>query len=372
MPIGLTTGVPGAGKTLFTVSEVLPKYLAQTIAGKDGESKPRRLCIAGVVDLLLSHEPIAVAEFDPETYVDVYRACDRKPGEPPITHLVADQAGTFSPATADDPRAVPLVQSAENWWLWCQPGDVIVVDECQRLFRPMPAGRRIPRFIAKLETHRHFGVDFELITQHPQLLHVNVRNLVGQHRHVRRLFGRGAAIVYEWDHCTSPDRVKNAVKKPWFHNKKAFGLYKSAELHTKHRHPLGFVMWALFALVPATGYAVWSAVEANQAPVELASKLEADRSAQKGSSAGPRVASAAPAAPVEAPAPESRAPQLDVAGGYCAGERCVCWARSGFRHSLGSAACKAWLSAPPVDYWQTQAPRIQSDAPGPAASEPST
>jgi len=346
MPIGLTTGVPGAGKSLYTVSEVLPGYLKQTIDG----DKPRRLMIGGIPELLLAHEPITVPSVDPETYRDPWADHVREPGDP----------------------ALDVERRGDNWWLWCEPGDVIVIDECQRLFRPMAAGRKLPQYIARLERHRHYGVDLELITQHPQLLHVNVRNLVGQHRHVRRLFGRGAAIVYEWDHCTSPDRVKNAVKKPWFHNKKAFGLYKSAELHTKHRHPLGFVMWALFALIPATGYAVWSAFDANAAQREAAASLGASSASHKSATPGPRVASSALAAPVEAPEPERRAPQLDVAGGYCAGERCVCWARSGFRHSLGSAACKAWLSAPPVEYWQTQAPRIQSDAPGAAASEPST
>lgn len=369
MPIGLTTGVPGAGKTLYTVSELLPKYLAQELVNADKSKRPRRLCIGGVPDLLLPHEPIAVPEFDPEAGSDIYRNCERKPGQPPITHVILDERGdpsktsmTATPCSPDDPGAQPLVHSADNWWLWCMPGDVIVVDECQRLFRPMPAGRKIPRCIAKLETHRHYGVDFELITQHPQLLHVNVRNLVDQHRHVRRLYGRGATIVYEWDHCTHPDRTKNAVKRPWFHNKKAFGLYKSAELHTKHRHPLGYVMWALFALIPATGYAIYSAAGAQ------ANQLDAAR--QRGEvTMGARPVGVSNAAP-DAPAPLELPAQMAVAGGYCIGEKCVCWAKSGFRHGLSSAACKAWLDAPPVDYWKVQAPRTEPEPASTSNADP--
>lgn len=113
------------------------------------------------------------------------------------------------------------------------PGDLIVVDECQRLFRPVPFGRKVPGFIAKLETHGHYGVDFLLITQHPQLLHSNVRNLIGRHQHVRRIRGGHSAIIYEWDHCTHPDKTKSAEVSYWRYDKKAFALYKSAEAHTK-------------------------------------------------------------------------------------------------------------------------------------------
>lgn len=210
MPLYLTTGVPGAGKTLYTVAKALPDIAAQTFEYQ-GRTIKRRLMVGGIPDLLIEHDLIDVPVFDPESYRDDWSSMRRDPGDPPLD--------------------VPY--RADNWWLWCKPGDLIVIDECQRLFRPIASGRKIPQFIAKLETHRHYGVDFMLITQHPQLLHTNVRNLIGRQQTVRRMFGGRSTVIYEWDHCSHPDKTKNAAVTYWRHDKKAFGLYKSAEVHTK-------------------------------------------------------------------------------------------------------------------------------------------
>lgn len=223
MSLYLTTGVPGAGKTLYTVANVLPEIAAQTFEYQ-GQTIQRRLMVGGIPDLLLEHNIIDVPVFDPESYRDDWSSMRRDPGDPPLE--------------------VPC--RADNWWLWCMPGELIVIDECQRLFRPIASGRKVPQFIAKLETHRHYGIDFVLITQHPQLLHTNVRNLIGMHQHVRRMFGGKSTVIYEWDHCTHPDKVKTAAVTYWRHDKKAFGLYKSAEVHTK---PATSTPWPVYVMV---------------------------------------------------------------------------------------------------------------------------
>src|SRR5204862_5682282 len=97
------------------------------------------------------------------------------------------------------------------------------------------------------------------ITQHPQLLHLNVRNLVGRHLHVRRLFAGMQTIVYEWDHCTHPDRVKNATATPWRHKSAAYGLYKSAEVHTKGKSTIPFPIFVLGAAIVALPLTFWYA-----------------------------------------------------------------------------------------------------------------
>jgi zona occludens toxin (predicted ATPase) len=129
------------------------------------------------------------------------------------------------------------------------PGDVIVVDECQRAFRPFASGRRIPKFIEKLETARHYGVQFVYITQGPALIHKNVRDLVGPHEHVRRVFGTSQTFVYQWDHCTHPDKIKTATRRSWRHKKAAFGLYKSAEVHTKFRTSMPLAVYLVAGAV---------------------------------------------------------------------------------------------------------------------------
>jgi len=257
MPLSLVIGVPGSGKTLFTVSKLLPEILAQVFEYK-GQITQRRLMVGGIPDLLLEHEPIDVPVFDVETYQDEWSKFKREPGDEPVRWTSDGRTPFYPEPGADTSTLYPVPERADNWWLWCKPGDLIVIDEAQRLFRPVPFGRKVPGFIAKLETHRHYGVDFVLITQHPQLLHTNVRNLIGRQQSVRRLYGGGSAVIYEWDHCTHPDKTKNAQVSYWRYDKKAFGLYKSAEVHTKPvtGRPWGVygVALVILALVGLTFY----------------------------------------------------------------------------------------------------------------------
>jgi zona occludens toxin len=226
----LVTGLNGHGKTLYAVSEKLRPLIGKKLKYTNHEGLEveveRRLMIGGIKDLLIPHQIIDVPRIDPEQWRDDWAGERREPGQP----------------------ALDVPHLATNWWCWCEPGDVIVIDECQRLFRPMASGRKVPMFIEKLETARHYGVQFVYITQHPQLIHTNLRSLVGPHEHVRRMFGSSTTMIYQWDHCTHPDKIKTATRKAWRHSKAAFGLYKSAEVHTKFSQRVPF---AVFALVGA-------------------------------------------------------------------------------------------------------------------------
>lgn len=253
MPIELTTGVPGSGKTLYSVAVPLQSLLKQLLPYKDAKL-PRQLFVNGVPGLLLDHEVIdgpPGGEVDWEEYEDVWSATERKPYTPPVTHYrevlmkakkgerVVREPLRIAPGEEVPEGAEPVPKAFDNWWLWVKPGDVIFLDECQRLFPLAAAGRKLPRFISRLARHRHYGIDFGLVTQHPNLIHSFVRGLVGKHRHVRRLFGRGAAMIYEWDHATNPDKLTGAAKKVWRYDKAAYSLYKSAEAHTKQSFALG-------------------------------------------------------------------------------------------------------------------------------------
>jgi len=232
----LITGLNGQGKTLYLVGQVLRGLVSETLEIEPGRRVPRRLCVSGIRGLVLEHQVIDAPPTDPEKYVDTWRDQVREPGFPPV------------------PDVHRMVQ---NWWLWCEPGDVIVIDECQRVFRPFAAGRRIPMFIEKLETARHYGVQFVYVTQHPALLHTNVRNLVGPHWHIARVLGGARTIIYEWPVATNPDRTKSATKRFWKHDKKVFGLYESSQLHTKFGQKIPFAVFGLvggLALLGGLGF----------------------------------------------------------------------------------------------------------------------
>jgi zona occludens toxin len=198
--IRLITGLPGNGKTLRTVWEL----------SKIAQAGQRAIFVNGIKDLAITHHELA----DPEKWFEV---------------------GANS---------------------------LVVIDECQRVFRPRGNGTKVPEHVEKLETHRHLGIDLWLITQHPNLLDMNVRKLVGEHIHVFRPWGLARATVLKWQEVSNPQSQKDirmAQKESWSFPKDAYKLYKSAEAHT-HKRQLPMKMLALagvamVATVASIGYA---------------------------------------------------------------------------------------------------------------------
>ncbi|MDR2239276.1 MAG: zonular occludens toxin domain-containing protein [Zoogloeaceae bacterium] len=134
-------------------------------------------------------------------------------------------------------------------WPTLPTGAIIVIDECQRVFRPRANGAHVPLHVSELETHRHKGVDIVLITQHPQLIDVNVRRLIGQHFHVVRKFGMARASIFEWGKVTDVTKatIKDATRYEFAYPQESFKWYKSAELHT-HKRKLPMKFWFLIFL----------------------------------------------------------------------------------------------------------------------------
>jgi len=205
MAITLITGSPGSGKTLYTVDKLLPELIAREykVPGDDaGERKVKTTIYSNITGLVLEHERMDAAMLD-------------------------------------------------SWPDWARPGDVIVFDEFQRVWPAAPSGQKVSPGIQGLETHRHRGVDFILITQHPRLIHTNVRSLISRHLHFRRLGKTKSASVYEWDLCSAGLQFSKTVRKFIYrYSKKSFQNYISSELHTKPMGSLPFLFWVvLFALV---------------------------------------------------------------------------------------------------------------------------
>jgi zona occludens toxin len=130
------------------------------------------------------------------------------------------------------------VYLVEEWQHWATFGSLIVIDEVQRVWRP---SNKVPDDVAGLETHRHKGLDFWLISQGPHLFHSNVRLLITRHIHlVADWKGRKE---FEFPECRqNVTNRSDAVERPYKLPKKIFGLYKSSTLHIKqsHRKPLSF------------------------------------------------------------------------------------------------------------------------------------
>lgn len=130
-------------------------------------------------------------------------------------------------------------------------------DEVQKVWPPRANGSKVPEDIQELDTHRHKGVDFILITQSVMNIDRHLHALGGRHLHVRRVGNMKAAIVYEWDHVSkSLQYSKSIAKHPWRYSSKVFKLYKSSELHTKVKRSTPPLLWVALLALGVAGWGI--------------------------------------------------------------------------------------------------------------------
>lgn len=223
----LITGVPGSGKTLKMMSDLMNRP----------DLKNRPLYLDGI----------------PEVKGDII------PNQP-----------------------IPEGESMQTWHKWAPPGAILVIDECQRVFRPRPSGSKVPDYVAELETQRHRGIDIFLLTQHPRLIDVNVRSLIGHHVHIGKT-SMGVRRMVEWERCANPEAnvdIANGVKSVYTLDKKAFGVYKSAEEHTKIKTKRSKILYifpmAIVAIIIGMWY-VYSSWQQLSKPIEVPQEVQASQ-----------------------------------------------------------------------------------------------
>lgn len=266
---------------------------------------------------------------------------------------------------------VPL-PDPHKWHLEVPDGGAIVIDEVQRVWRP--SRQAVPEDIAQLETHRHRGLDFFIVTQNPSLVHSNVRALVGRHVHLRDngVLGRW---WYEWPECcpTPSTSYKAApVRKKYTLSKKAQALYTSASIHIKPIRSIPRALIILGLCVPLIGllgYKVYdritgvlqpAGVLANgskvKPPVAAVAAPELARLAAASASAPAafepvvyRAGQPDPAAPLVAAPSASSAPPVPQAaaleppkpkGCISQADRCRCFDHGGMLLDLEPQACR--------------------------------
>lgn len=298
--ITIITGVPGDGKTLYAVDQILRPLVGSTIQGEvDGEAVTiDRIVYSNINGLVLDHELIDGS----------------------------DTGGL------------------RNWQEWAKPGSVIVFDEVQKVWAPRANGSKVPPDIMALETHRHMGVDFVLITQGPALIDRNLHMLCGRHLHVRRVANLPLATVYEWDAMSRTLNYKSSVRrhKYWF-NKAAYKLYKSSVLHTRSPRRLPAVLLGLglsAGLLAWKGPTVYESLQGKPA-AQVAAAAPAKAVAPAGATAKVGAAAAGEAAgpgpALAAAAVEDSAPV--VAGCVRSPTRCSCYTAAGSQVEAAPGYC---------------------------------
>lgn len=281
----------------------------------------------------------------------------------------------YNPASKTSPDQVLLSEGlkikhtpimADDWSSLVPDGAILVIDEVQDVWRPRGSGSKVPPAVQHLETHRHRGIDILLTTQAPRLLDSNVRGLVGRHVHIRDtgVLGRH---WYEWPEVNDDLNWKSCInKKPFKLPKKAFQLYKSANLHVK---PVFGVPRSLYLIVLCVllliglGWYGYRSISSKLAPPPAAAAVKAPgqigESGFASSGAGQRpIDDRIDWTPRISHMPES-APAYDkirtvlvmpvVTGAACINEDCKCFTAQGTDARLSVAECRAWAKSPPFN-----------------------
>lgn len=317
--ITVITGTPGAGKTLYAISKLIRPLIGTTVNrklpdgavnedGSDVECLPRTV-YTNINGLLIDHELV--------------------------------QADTD--------------QGLHNWHNWAKPGSVIVIDEFQRIWPPRPNGAKVPDDIAALDTHRHKGVDFILITQNLMNVDRHIHGLTGRHLHVRRMANLPLTIVYEWDHASRTLMFSKSISKsPWKYDKSVFKLYKSAEVHTKVPRKIPPLAFIILLAVCAAAYQIpnaWSRITGKADQVVVAKqpqKTTVVAAAPQKPASGPETALPASAAPASAPE------QPEVAGCAAAKGVCRCYTATAKRVTMSTQYCEEQTQPGPVQLAQAE------------------
>lgn len=153
-------------------------------------------------------------------------------------------------------------------------GTIFLIDECHNDLPVRGASAAVPDEVRMLAEHRRRGMDFYLVTQHPQNVDNFVRRLVGSpgwHRHLKRTFGADMVSCIEWSavnpNCEKDGSGRTGTVSMVGFPKEVYGWYRSASLHTGKRK-IPRAVWTLGAcalLVPLLGYFALTGVYKNVA-----------------------------------------------------------------------------------------------------------
>jgi zona occludens toxin len=145
-------------------------------------------------------------------------------------------------------------------WMEVPDGSIIICDELQDFWGLNSVGSKVPLQILELSKHGKRGIDFWFITQEPELVHRTPRALCEHHYYVIRAFGSNSAMIYKFDRMQAhPEKCKNKGEKfPWLYKKEAYGWYTSADVHNVKRKIPAKVIAIPFVMLMA-GFAIWGA-----------------------------------------------------------------------------------------------------------------
>jgi len=282
-------------------------------------------------------------------------------------------------------------------WQNLPAGALAIIDEAWEEF-PVTGRGQTPDWVQQLAKHRHLGIDIVCIVQQPMLLDSFVRRLIDRHFHVVRKFGSQWATIYEHptgviEDVQKPGSRKDMIRSDYRYNKEVFAWYRSAELHTvKRRIPARvFLLLGLVVLFPVLCWLAYLKLRPAAAPGKVEDPVAALSAAgsppahvpSDGAAAAvkpvsmsaaeyvqaytPRIAGLAHTAPIydsvtspqQAPYPAACIASL---------KRCQCYSQQGTKLDMTDQLCRQIADGGFFVAWNANGDRVQQ----PVESRPSS
>lgn len=141
-------------------------------------------------------------------------------------------------------------------------GAIVIVDEADYTYPVRASGRPVPPYIQTLKELRHEGFTLILMTQHPTMIDIYLRNLVGKHIHLeRKPVGTKQYVFYKCVTDLGNPALNSNAQVSWYKpSKKSFDYYKSASMHIKFKKRIPkpvFYLIAVLALILWKGFGVY-------------------------------------------------------------------------------------------------------------------
>lgn len=236
--ISFITGIPGNGKSLFVVSEILPKYR---------KFQGRKKSLFGPCKDIFKEDLE-----EREVYTNIIG--------------LSDNFGC---------KELTLEEVRYNNFSNIPDGSVIIIDEAWEFFPTRTNGSNVPNYVEFFATHRHKGLDFYLLTQNPLQVDSFIRKLTENHTVLRRILGREVSSVFESVGEGIIEDFKSKTLKTYFfkYPKCNYELYKSSVSHTHTKNikalikdvPLSLKL-ILLAIICLFSYAISKNISVFNAP----------------------------------------------------------------------------------------------------------
>lgn len=148
-------------------------------------------------------------------------------------------------------------------WRKAPDGSIIVIDEVQLVEPFKQTKNKDDPIIQDLTIHRHRGFDFYFITQSANLLHVQLKDLIGLHWHITVPWGWVSKVYQYGSYRQNPNAVSIKMSAERSFNfsppVRLFKLYKSTTINThQKRIPYKPIIMFLTLILFAVGAFIWA------------------------------------------------------------------------------------------------------------------